>query len=336
MSLFCIKHFMKVSFPLLFLLLFPIFLVWLRFNASILPNEMEKQNNFQSTFFHFSSFPKYFSILIQNFISRQNLKCKKSNSIIFLSNKEIKLNFKDQQIFDDDDENDAKSANKKRKDDEPVKEAEIQRKSERGCPGNSSRNSKGECECDKGYFGFPNDQRGCFKCQQQCYEDELCVYPGVCSCGFGQMRASNDECVPASLRIVKAHPTLLERHFTGSIIVEVVPKEVTIRPLFCKFGHTVVSAAKGSKPGEILCPMPIIKKLGDTRLYVSDDRGQWPANGVLIRITKSAGNEYTNDVIMGSFFSTLMCLFLFYVYYKFFRSETARAARKRTENEAYN
>ena len=253
-----------------------------------------------------------------------------------LQNKKITLISKQQLSFEDQeiDDFDIPKSTKQPSSDSKV-EKNIHKK-RKDCPPNSTMNSDGFCECESGFIGFPNDQRGCYRCPEQCYEDEICVYPGVCSCAFGKMRAPNDECVSPSLRMIRAFPTLIDRQYNGFITVEVEPKEVTIRPLFCKFGQTVLSAGKGTKPGEIFCPLPMIKKMGDTRLFVSDDRSTWPAHGILLRITKSAGNEFTNDVIIGTIFSILMCLITLVIFWKFFKSETARAARKRTEIETYN
>lgn len=206
----------------------------------------------------------------------------------------------------------------------------------RKCPPNSTEGASGSCVCFDGYFGYPNDKRGCFRCEPSCYEDETCNYPGICGCKFGQMKAENDECLAPLLRISNAYPTVIDRKFNERIIVEISPKEVTIRPLYCKFGNTIMPAGKGRKPGEIFCATPLVKKIGDTMLYVSDTRTQWPAHGVLIRVTKKIKTDFTSNAIAGTVLSTIMCIFMYFVSFKFFKSETAKCTRWRNTIGAQN
>jgi hypothetical protein len=201
------------------------------------------------------------------------------------------------------------------------------------CPPNSTKCVEGSCICKDGFVGFPHDKRGCFKCEPTCYEDETCIYPGICGCMFGQMRAENNECLAPSLRISNAYPAVIDRQFNGKIYVEIVPKEITIRPLFCKFGQVILSAGKGRKPGEIVCGTPLIKKLGNAMLYVSDSRTQWPAHGILIRVKKTMGTDFTSNAISGTLVSVLICILLYITSYKFFKSETGKYTRWRNDFE---
>lgn len=146
------------------------------------------------------------------------------------------------------------------------------KKEQNPCPGNNTVIVNHKCRCKAGFKGFPLDERGCFKCDS-CYSDEICAYPGRCTCNFGMMRAENEECIGSSLQMLSVYPTTIDKEYGGTVTVEVYPKDVTIRTLYCFFGHQVTIAQKGDNPGEVKCLIKASKKT-DSFLYVSDSKTQ--------------------------------------------------------------
>lgn len=229
--------------------------------------------------------------------------------------------------FDDIDnfQNKAKKVNNKRN----KKNAGKQTK--KICPGNNTVFINNKCRCENGFKGFPHDERGCFKCSS-CYSDEICVYPGRCSCLFGQMRASNGECIWPTIQMLSAYPTSIERDKGGLVSVEVYPKDVSIRPIYCMIGHSVSNAIKGERPGLVLCQVPSTIRR-DSFLYVSDSKAQWPSQGLLIHLIRKSRPDFTQESLIASALSIFICTCVVYLTHKFFKSLVLKAIRSRKNFE---
>lgn len=120
---------------------------------------------------------------------------------------------------------------------------------------NTIKLQTGKCVCKNGFpFGNPNNESGCWNCEEDCHDDAKCVFPGKCQCRNGYSGDGTESCKPIIPKIVGLSPSygLSGTKINISYIYE---DKNTPKVAYCKFGSIPIDATVIT-PDYIQCESP--------------------------------------------------------------------------------
>jgi hypothetical protein len=147
------------------------------------------------------------------------------------------------------------------------------------CPGqNTIRIPIGTCECKQGYpYGDPNDERGCWRCVDECAPGAECAFPGVCACPEGYLGDGKTKCEQITPIIYRYFPRegIADTTVNISYFYE---NSTKYTGAYCRFGSIPVGTIELAS-NYMLCKAPPGKP-GIVPLSISFDAAQWSKEDV--------------------------------------------------------
>ena len=140
---------------------------------------------------------------------------------------------------------------------------------------NTTRDSFGVCVCKEGYLGDPMDENGCYKCDEKCDENAICVYPGVCQCAYGFSGNASVKCYPEIPKILSVSPNKIP--LKGGVFINVsfsTNAKIKISG-YCKIGKVLVPSKNVDLHNNLMFCLAPPQDSGKYPIFISFDSHFW-------------------------------------------------------------
>ncbi|OHT08619.1 hypothetical protein TRFO_22805 [Tritrichomonas foetus] len=210
------------------------------------------------------------------------------------------------------------------------------------CPGPNTIRVKGKCKCLKKFpFGDPDIESGCWKCNDQCDDNAVCVSPGKCQCKEGFDGDGVNKCDLPLPVIYEISPKNVNKNGNQNIhVFYEINNNFTYRKVFCKIG-SAYSVGTLISVKHVLCYLSRITENDSTafRVSLSFDNETWSKENIFVFLNDGNLSRRYRIQIVGQvwiFFAIIGVILYWTLKNKNKKEEKKMETLDRSEMESFN